>query len=434
MSRPSNAAFFWQRVKRTLSVGTAGGSWSVQLPDVVQRNLRWYFMDGVLASCQDAINLTYLTLFVLALGANKAQIGLMSSLSSVLAVLLLIPGAILAQRFGSRKWVVVIAGGGIARLAMLGLIIIPFVSSGPTAVLLAIAMKLIMDGFNNLSMPAWTSLTADVVPLAWRGRYFGSRNISMSVANILVTFIAGQIITLAMAPIIGYQIVYGVAFLFGAGATFCYAQIHEEPKAPDRSAMTAFSPASLIQSFREDVNFRNFCVSQMIWNFSLNIAGPFFSVYQVEVLKATPAIVGMLSIVSSVAGIPALRLFGSLNDRWGARKLTLLTGLLIPPVPVLWMFTTQPWHPAPINILSGVLWAGYGLASFNFLLSLSKAENLSRYTALYQIAVLAATAAGAALGGIIVQQWGFTAIFVLSGIGRLAGILFFWKMVKSPTA
>jgi MFS family permease len=246
MSLKPNPLFLWQRLKRGAAVVTAGGSWSVQLPDLVQRNLRWYFLDGVFSSSQEAINITYLTLFVLALGATKAQIGLMTSLASLSAVVLLLPGAILAERFGKRKWVVVLSGGGVTRLAILGMALLPFITTGPKAVAIAIVFKLLMDGFSNLGIPAWTSLTADIVPLAWRGRFFGSRNMVVGIATMFVTLLAGQIITMAVSPLIGFQTVYGMAFLFGSAATFCYAHIHEEPKAPNREAMTAYKPASLV--------------------------------------------------------------------------------------------------------------------------------------------------------------------------------------------
>lgn len=423
-------SFYWQRIKRGAALVTAGGGWSVQLPDVIQRNLRWYFMDGVFASSQEAINLTFLTLFVLALGASKAQIGLMTSLASLSAVILLIPGAILAERVPQRKWLVIASGGGISRLMLLGLALLPFIAQGPTAVTLAIFFRVVMDGFNNLSLPAWTSLTADIVPLSWRGRYFGNRNMVMSIANMLVTFVAGLIITHALTPLAGYQSVYGLALLFGVCASFCFANLKETKQPPTLSSIVAYQPASLIRALKEDANFRNFCVSQMIWNFSLNIAGPFFAVYQVEQLKATPAIVGVLSIVSSLAALPALRIFGSLNDRLGAYRVALLSGLLIPLVPVLWIFTSSPWHPLPLNLLAGFLWAGYGLASFNLLLGLSTPETLARYSALFQIAVMISAAIGAAVGGLIVQQWGFAAIFIVSGIGRVVGLLHLWRFVK----
>lgn len=422
----------WQRLKRNTALLIAGGAWAVQFPDTVQRNLRWFFMDGVLASGQDAIHLTYLTLFVLTLGANKAQIGLMSSLASLSAVLLLLPGAMVAERARQKKWVVIATGGGITRLGILALAVLPFFAQGPVAVTLAIAIKVIMDGSGNFSLPAWTALTADIVPISWRGRYFGNRNMVMSITNMLVTLLAGQIITMAASPLSGYQAVYGLAFLFGLGSTYCFAHLLEPPRQPAPVTLNAYGPAALLQSLREDANFRNFCISQMAWNFSLNIAGPFFSVYQVEQLKATPAIVGILSIVSSLAGLPALRLFGNLNDRLGAYRVTLLSGLLIPFAPILWIFTRSPWHPLPINIFSGFLWAGYNLASFNLLLAITPPELRPRYSALYQISVMVSAAAGAAIGGGIVQQWGFPAIFLLSGIGRMISLFVFWRTVKPP--
>lgn len=427
-----NFSYLWQQVIRVSSLVSAGGSWSVQLPDRVQRNLRWYFMDGVLASSQEAINLTYLTLFVLALGASKAQIGLMTSLASLSAVLLLIPGAILAERFGRRKWIVVASGGGVTRLAILALALLPFFAEGRTAVTLAILFKIVMDGFTNLGLPAWTSLTADIVPIAWRGRYFGTRNMVMSIATMLVTLIAGQIITQAASPISGYQAVYGLAFFFGVGATFCFANIQEPETQVLAGSISAFKPSALLSSLRDDVNFKNFTISQMVWNFSLSIAGPFFAVYQVEELNATPVIVGILSIVSSLAGLPALRLFGRLNDRLGAHRTLLLSGLLIPLVPVLWIFTRSAWHPLPINLLAGFLWAGYSLASFNLLLSLCSPELRARYSALFQLTVMISAAVGAAAGGFIVQAWGFPAIFILSGIGRAVALVIFWRTVRPP--
>jgi len=433
MSPRPSLSFLWQRLKRNAAVITAGGSWSVQLPSAIQRNLRWYFMDGVFSASQEAINVTYLTLFVLALGASKTQIGLMTSLASLSAVILLLPGALLSERLGQRKWVVIASGGGVTRLAILGLALLPFFSHGSLAVWIAIGLKVLMDGFANLGMPAWTSLSADIVPLAWRGRFFSTRNIVMGVANMLVTFIAGQIITLAGTPIAGYQIVYGLAFFFGMSASFSFANIQETRKKADPAALAAYKPASLLNTLQSDTNFRNFAISQMVWNFGLGISAPFFSVYQVEVLKATPAVVGILSIIASLAGLPALRLFGSLNDRWGAHKLTLFTGFLIPIVPVLWVFTSTPWQPVPIQVISGILWAGFGLASFNLLLLLSTPQTLPRYTALFQMAVMISSAVGSAAGGLIVQAWGFPAIFILSGTLRLVGIIVFWRMVKTPT-
>jgi MFS family permease len=290
-----------------------------------------------------------------------------------------------------------------------------------------------MDGFNNLSVPAWTALSADIVPIQWRGRYYGTRNSVMGVANMIVTYLGGTIIT-AVGGILGYQIGYMLASLFGGGASYSFAKIQEAPRAPSTGALTAYSPKAILQTLHGDRNFLMFCASMMVWNFSLNIAGPFFSVYMVEELKSTAAIVGVLGIVSSLAGLPALRFFGGLNDRWGSRRVLLLVSLLIPFLPPLWIFMRGPWDPLIIQVLSGILWAGQGLASFNFLLEIAPAEGRARYSALFQIAVMLALALGAAAGGVLVETLGYQAIFIASGIGRMAGALLMWRLVRPHPA
>jgi len=184
-----------RRLRRRALRFTTGGRWTAQLHPSIRQNLRWFWFDGVFASSSDSIAVTYLSLFVLALGATRAQIGLMSALSSLSAALLLLPGATLVECWGHRKRIVVLSGGGVARIALLLLALVPLAFAGPTAVYTVIALAILRSAFGNLGVPAWVSLIADIVPLSWRGRYFSSRNMAMGVANMLTTFLAGQLIT-----------------------------------------------------------------------------------------------------------------------------------------------------------------------------------------------------------------------------------------------
>jgi MFS family permease len=419
----------WARLRTGVAQLTIGGRWATQLPRPDQHNLRAFFFDGFFAAASDAINLTYQTLYVLALGATNAQIGLMSALSSLSATLLLMPGAMLADRTRRRKPIVLWSGGGLARLMILFLALLPFVFKGSAAVYVAIALNVIMAGANNLPYSAWVSLTADVVPLSWRGRFFGTRNMVMSMVTIVMTLLAGQLIT-RMGSISGYQIAFLVAFLIGMLATYSYAHIKE----PDRGVLSqgsqGYTLSSLLASLRGDRNFLAFCLYAMVWNFSLNIAGPFFNVYLVKALNTTAFMVGFLSIVSSMAGLPALRWFGQLNDRWGPHKVILLTGSIIPVVPFAWYFITSAWHVVPINILSGFLWAGYNLAMFNLLLAIAPEEQRARYSAIFQISVTISLALGASVGGLISNRWGIPLVFVVSAIGRAVGAGVFARFVK----
>ena len=412
----------------------AGGSWAVQLPSNIQRNLRWFFFDGFLAASSDGIYATYLSLFVLALGATPAQLGLMTSLGSLTATLALLPGAILVERIHRRKPIVLVSGGGIGRGVIFFIALVPLLFSGPAAVYTIIALKVLGDTGANLGFPAWTSLAADVVPLTWRGRYFATRNVVMSIAGMVVTFLAGQFITHS-AKLQGYQIAMMAAFVISLFGIYCYSRLQDAP-APIISSTTptsvpTYSLASIRQTFKEDPNFLRYCIFGIVWNIALSSAGPFFNPYLVQNLNSTPAFIGTLSVVASLASIPAMRWFGRLADRWGPNRVMQVTGLLIPLLPLAWVFTTQAWQGIPINILGGFLWAGFNLAAFNFLLSITPKGQIARYSAFFQIAVALSSSAGAAMGGLIVTLWGYKAVFAFSFIGRLIGAILFSRFVKS---
>jgi MFS family permease len=419
------------RLRRRVAWFTAGGSWTEQLHSSERRSLRWFWFDGLFANAGEAIVAAYLSLFVLALGATRAQIGLMSALSSLTAALFLLPGAGLVERWGRRKSLVVLSGGGVGRAVLLLLALLPLAFSGRAAIAVVIVLIVLRSAAGNLCFPAWMSLTADIVPLSWRGRYFSSRNIVMSVAGMATTYLVGLLIT-RVGGLAGYQIALGLAFAIGALSTYSFARINEPPAPVAAQKVGRDSRGSLVRQLREHPGFLAFCATAAMWNFSFNVAAPFFNIYLVEGLNATASMVGLLSVVSSLTALPGQRLFGILTDRWGPRRVQLLTGLLIPVMPLCWVLVSSPWHVVPINLVSGFLWAGYDLGSFNSLLALMPEDRRARYSALYQVIVMVAFAGGAALGGVMAEVWGYKAIFVLSGIGRFSAALLFARFVRQP--
>jgi MFS family permease len=423
----------WRCFKRDVASLTLGGRWADQLPYSAQHNLSWFWLDGFFSIACDNIVITYLTLYVLALGATNAQIGAMSALSSLSAALLLFPGAMLVERFGRRKLICVTAGGGVGRIMLLLLALLPFAVSGPAAVYVAMAFSVTRDAFGNFAIPAWTALTADIVPLQWRGRYFGSRNFAMGIGGMVTTFAVGALIT-TIGGRLGFQLALALAFGLGMVSTYSFGRIREPKAVMIPQTPGGESVRNLIRDLRAQPGFLAFCAAAAIWNFSVNISGPFFTPYMAERLKASAFQIGIFAVVTSLASLPALRLFGNLADHWGPRRVQLITGFLIPFVPWIWMLSRAPWHVVPINAIAGFLWAGYNLAAFNFMLTLTPADRRARYSALYQIVVTLSLALGAAFGGVVTTQWGYFAVFFLSGVGRMAGAVFFARFVHAPQA
>jgi MFS family permease len=340
----------------------------------------------------------------------------------------------LVEQVKQRKGVVIWSAGIFSRLALLLLALIPFLIFQPAV---AIAAIIVLDGFRsftaNLANPGWTSMVADLVPESMRGRFFASRNTAMGLAAILITPLAGRMISSTNTRLdslfAGYQVVFLLAFLFGLISTISFNRI-QEPE----SSETAYRPhhrGDLRRALRHSPGFIALVVGALVWNMSLQVAAPFFNVYLKTEFQATTLTIGILAGIASSSALVGQRVFSNLLDKKGAFWVQTTTGLLIPLLPLAWAIITSPWQVGIINTFSGFLWAGYSLSNFNLLLELTPDEQRPRAVALFQTAVFGSAVIGPLLGGYLADAIGFRFIFVLSGAGRFLGIaLFLWLTIR----
>jgi MFS family permease len=413
----------WEHFRAAALQFPTGGSWAASLPGWASRNLSWFWLDGFFSAACDNIVLTYLVLYILAMGASSAQVGLMSSLSNLTAALLLLPGAVMVERIGHRKRITLL-GGALSRVVLVLLAALPILLSGQALIYIAIIVAVSRDAFTNLVYPAWMSITGDIVPLAGRGRFFASRNFVMGAAGMVSTFLIGLVITHSGQPL-GYQIALLIAFGLGVASSLSFARLRDPVTTAATRKAAPLALRSLLKDLKIQPGFMALLGTAALWNFSINVPGPFFSVYLVRNLHASASMVGITSIAGSLAALLVQPRLGALADRWGARKMQIMSGLLIPIVPIAWAFAQTAWNIIPINLLSGALWAVYNLAAFNYLLALIPDNKRARFSAAYQIVVMFSLSVGAAVGSLLLNQFGYAVIFWGSGIGRLAAALLF---------
>jgi MFS family permease len=419
----------WVQNLQTLKRFTWGGDWAMPHAAIVKRNLTWFFFDGLYANASDTIVITYLSLYVISLGATKGQIGLMSSMASLSAAILLVPSALLVEKIGHRQEVTILFGGGLARLCILALAFLPLVASGGILVWSAIALAVLRESFGNVGFPAWMSMTGDIVPLEGRGRFFGARNFVMGIASIVVTLIVGALITRSGAPL-GYQIALVLAFILGVVSTYCFSRLHDPKKSHALLPGASMSLQAVLADMKNHPTFIIFCITALVWNFSINICGPFFNVYMLKELKFTAVMIGITATCTSIGTLLIQRKMGEIADRIGPRKLQMMCMFLIPILPFSWIFITQFWQVILLNILGGILWGTYTLVSFNFLLTLAPDAQRARYSALYQMVVTFALAGGAAFGSWLVTTVSYQAIFFASGVGRVLAAIMFARLMQ----
>jgi MFS family permease len=248
----------------------------------------------------------------------------------------------------------------------------------------------------------------DLIPPDRMGQFFSRRGLFGTLVSVLATVAAAFALGLAEGAREAGDRVFCGLYLFGFAcglvSTWALARVPEPimpPKGP-----TAPLHRLLWQPFR-DRNFRNMLRFLASWQFAVNLATPFFTVYFVRELGYSMSFVLILSVISQLANVAVIRAWGGLSDRFANKAvLSIASPMFI--LSIVGISLTSGIADADarmaylilLHILMGAAGAGVGLASGNIVMKLSSAESATSYMATN--ALVSAIAAGLApvIGGL----------------------------------
>jgi MFS family permease len=179
-----------------------------------------------------------------------------------------------------------------------------------------------------------------------------------------------------------------------------------EPAMPAASGPIALGP--LLRQPLADTNFRRLLVFVGSWQFAVNLATPFVTVFIVRQLGFPISFVMVLSVVSQVANIVALRSWGTLSDRF-ANKSVLAVCAPAYLLSIVGMIGASQMESRPaimawlifVHIVMGAAVAGTTLTVTNIALKLSPKGSATAYVAANAMATAVAAGLAPILGGLL---------------------------------
>jgi MFS family permease len=200
-----------------------------------------------------------------------------------------------------------------------------------------------------------------------------------------------------------FTVLYGVGFLSALASTVSLAQVPEP-------AMEAAQPKqtliSLLSAPLKDANFVRLIRFLVSWQFAVNLATPFLTVFFVQQLGLGMAYVMGFTIVSQAANILVLRTWGRLSDRFSNKT------VLAWAAPAFLVFiAAMAWasgikdraalvaYLAVLHFGMGVASAGVSLACGNIAFKLAPRGAATAYVAANALITSAAAGAAPVLGG-----------------------------------
>ena len=348
----------------------------------------------------------FLTALALELGANNLQIGLLAAIPP-LAQLAQIPSIFLVDRLRVRREISFYSTA-LSRLAMLVIVFAPLVFAPQrtiAVILLALFVKNILVAVNNC---AWQSWMKDLVPREGLGA-FHSKRYSRTTAAAIVTSLAAAFFIDAWKTNLPGHSVQGYCVLFGLGLSFGLLTLYYTYKIPEPKYLFVKTKITerLLLPVR-DANFRRLLAFLASWNFAVNLASPFFTVYLLKKLNLPLKYVIGLSVLSQMVSILFYKAWGTVSDRYSNKSVLNVSGPLFILCLMGWTFITFPddqthFLSIPLLILlhalMGISTAGTNLSSGNIAIKLAPSEHATSYLTVTTIANSLAASVAPVVGG-----------------------------------
>ena len=410
-----------------------------EITQKLEKTRKLSIIEGSFSSIAGGAGENYVSPYALSLNASNAEIGFLSSFPGLFGPLMQIFGSKLMEKYDRKKLIV-------AFVALQALSWLLFVAAGifflksfaPDLIVPFLIVSYIVNiTFGSIVTPSWFSMMGEIVPEKIRGSYFSKRNRINGAIAIIVTIAAALWLDYSKRIDI---LIYGFIILFiisALGRLFSafYFTKHYVPKINFEKGYY-FSFFQFIKKAHSN-NFGHFAIYVALVNLTVSFAGPFFAVYMLKDLQFNYTWFTLINISASIFSVMIMPLWGKFADKYGNRELIRMGSLIIPFIPIFWLFNTSPIYLILIpQLISGIGWSAFNLGASNFIYDAVTVQRRGIVIAYYSLLNGVAVFIGASLGGLTAQYLHisfmniFLFIFLISGIGRMIMVIFMLPHIK----
>ncbi|AGX04354.1 Permeases of the major facilitator superfamily protein [Bacillus sp. NRRL B-14911] len=357
----------------------------------------------------NAVNGYIPLLAISVLEATNQQMGLISSLPSIIGLLAIIPGAVWINRSRSKKRVAVASTFATRFLFML-ILFVPFLPKeyAPWFLVGLIGLLNFPGAVSGLS---WQSMIGDLVPEKRRGDFFSTRNRLNTIAAMFITFGTGFFLQqYDQGSPFPYQFLFVLGFLFALLEVYYLFKHKESPVIKEKPEEGIKTKKLSLAVFRHKP-FLTFVVCGLLFNFGAQMAWSIFSIYQIKEAGATALWLSLFSVTNQLAQIVSIKWWAKAADRKGNSFILFIAAAGMATAPLLTVASSNLVYLTLINLWIGLFVSGTNLLLFNQLLNASPEKNRTSYIANYNFL--------SSLVGFIAPQFG---VFLLDHFGMLSAM------------
>jgi MFS family permease len=424
------------------------------VPAVHRKNFIHLYLDIAWFGILNGSALSFISIYLVRLGATPFQIGLLNSGPALVALLLTLP----AGRWLNRRPVgpSVFWSAVLLRLFYLIWIPLPALVLARAQVWTYLGLTLLMSIPGSALAVGFNALYAEAVPPQWRAHVAGIRNALLALTFTVTSLLCGHLLTSLPFPT-GYQLVFGIGALGAALSSLHLRFVRPVPAteaqpelgqglgdlAQPGSARPMTADAArrgtglrfLTRLRRPSLpgadilrgRFGRICLVLFAFHLSEFLAVPLFAPYWVDTVGLSDSAISLGNALFFLLFFLGSTQLARVSSKLGHHRVTALGAALTAVYPALAAVTHEQGLYFATSILGGAVRSLLGGALANYLLESIPAEGRPAHLAWYNLALNAAILLGSLAGPLIAQQVGLApALALIAGVRILSG----WAILR----
>jgi MFS family permease len=360
--------------------------------------IRCIMAEGMVSRASEAIsNSVFLISLALWLGASNSLIGLLGAIPFLSNIFQLV-GVVVVQRLHDRRLIVLVSGF-VGRMFLILVVIAPFFAHEKFAIWLVILGIALRYSMGAISACAFNSWSRDLIPMRSLGKFHGRRLTFFIIVAAAVGAIGAEIMERWPAELVentgftSYSFLFLIAMFLGVISMILIRKIPHPDLAEDEknNYKNSFDRHVFVKPFLNK-HYRNLLFSLGSWNFAINIATPFFSVYMLSYLGYDTRIVVFMNICSQISNMFFLRIWGKMADQIGHNRILQIAAPLFVMCLLGWVLLSAlsknydvRAYLLLLHIVMGCATAGMLLGSTTLSFALAPDKSATSFLAMYSI-------------------------------------------------
>jgi MFS family permease len=356
------------------------------------------------------------------LSATNYQVGLISSLPPLMALLMTIPAAILLNRAHEHKKLVALSIL-LARIMFLFIVVVVYIPSESMQAWAFLIIVALMSVPNTIANIGWQTLISGMISESRRGEFFSDRNRLLTMVGLASTLVIGIVMKDQSNNVTAYQILFAIAFGFGLLEAYILMK-HDEP--PTYGGGPLVKKKLMEWSIFKHSSFVWFLAAALFFNFAWQMAWGIFNIYHVRVVGATIFWISMFSVGNMLMQILTFPLWKKWAERKSNVKVFVYAAIGMASTPFLTVLSTNLYYLTVVQTMSGFFLSGVVLLLFNLLLEQSPEASRTYCITTYNVLLAFVAFLAPQIGIWLLNSWGVeTAMYLNSGLRLLSAGLFF---------